>query len=147
MKKIYKKYQLLQDLPTKKAGRCIYFQNEDEKYYFKLLNKEFYNDTIDPEEESLYIDRKSESYSLEEVKNNKKFFKPIGELFDLIPKFPSFSDFFDNSDGHFYIGETRHNGLCHFCCKLKKIITSNEYEKSCYELLKKLYSQKFNSDQ
>ena len=120
--KIYKKYQLLADLPELSKGTILYWDLWEERYT-----------------ELSYIGstKPKVSYKKEFLDTHSKWFQPMGKEEELYHKFP------DNfAKEHFYFGELRHNKMCRFCYDAQSILSSKEFESGVTELFKKLYEEK-----
>ena len=139
--KYHQRYELLKDLPTghKKGQELVLnVSNETEpkmKWYFVLWDKMFNKWGYD-------IDRDSLSFSLDQIQN-KEFFKPIGKAKDLILPFPTkkeISEFFN------LIGENRLVSSVPEVRLISPIFYSDAFYNSVYELLKKMYNEKYFGD-
>lgn len=135
--KYHQKYKLLVDLPTgQKVGQeVVRYVNDKSKivFYFckwdDFLEKWGYNP-----------DFSQSCFTLEQVQNTK-FFKPIGKAFDLILPFPT-----KDKIGEFYylIGERRLVSSVDEIRLIDPVFYSDEFYDGVYELLKKMYNEKYN---
>jgi hypothetical protein len=71
-------YKLVRDIPGYKAGRTVYGHGDNQRFYFHQMRGD---------EESIYLDMKGASFTLDQVQEDG-WFKPIGRLTDFIPPFP-----------------------------------------------------------
>jgi hypothetical protein len=137
--KYHTNYELLKDLPTgQKAGQELRVQvsNDTEpemKFYFCFW------DTLFNKWDSLKLDYKGLSFTLEQIQN-KEFFKPIGKARDLILPFPS-----KTKIKEFYnlVGENRLVTSVDEVRLINPIFYSNEYYDAVYGVLKKMYNKKY----
>jgi len=121
--KIYKKYELLADLPEISKGTILYWDLWQERYtelnYIGLNDKPKIN------------------YKKEFLDSHLEWFKPLGKAEELYQKFPD-----DFAKEHFYFGELRHNKMCRFCFDAQEVFNSKEFINGVTELFKKLYEEK-----
>jgi len=127
----YREYELTKDLPELPSGSLIKWDRW----------KEMYTDT--GETFGLSEPEVKLKYSKDFVDSKPEWFVPVGKPSEFYPKFPSQSEFFDDSDGHCYLGETRHNDMCRTCQLINKIDGTEELKKAVYEVYKKKYEDKF----
>ena len=131
MKVFYRSYRLKKDLPELSSGAELKWN----------CWKEHYSDIGDwvglnqPKEKVIF--------TKEIIDSKPEWFEPIGKAGEYYPKFPTQKDFFDESDGHCYLGETRHNNMCRICQLLNKLESDKELKKAVYEVYKKLYDSRF----
>lgn len=133
MKDFYREYQLLKDLPQLPAGTILKWN----------CWKEEYSDVGDWV--GLNPPKEKAQYTRDEIVAMPEWFAPIGKVGEFYPKFPSQQEFFSESDGHCYLGETRHNDMCRICQLLGKIDNSKSVKEAVYVAYKTAYDAKFGT--
>jgi hypothetical protein len=82
-------------------------------------------------------------YTREEIVALPEWFEPLGKASEFYPTFPSLREFFDDSNGHCSLGETRHNDMCRVCQLLSKIDNSRALKAAVYHAYKMAYEEQF----
>ena len=131
MKQYHEKYALLVDLPSGHKKGTIFHRTtgQDNVLYWAAA------DTHHP----LRRDMKSPIYTLEQMEQ-KKFFEPVGQPFDLILPFPSQEDL---KEYFSLLGEPRLVNSVSIVRLINPVFQSDEFENAVYELLKKMYNEKY----
>jgi len=125
------KYKLLKDLPNYKAGWTLGWDGE--KFYpYKKSEWEFDNG-----KESIYLDKNSQGYSVEEIKDTT-WFEPIGKEVDFIPKFPSKSKIDEFVSLDF---ETKLINQVDECRAMNNLFDNKQFKDDLYSFVKGKYDQ------
>jgi len=137
--KYYQRYKLLVDLPTGQiAGQelLLHVSNEEEpqmKWYFCVW------DAILEKWSSYKVDYKGLSFTLEQIQNTQ-FFKPISEAKDLVLPFPNKEEI---QEFYYLIGENKLVADVDQVRLINPIFYSDEFYDGVYELLKRMYNEKY----
>lgn len=136
--KYYQKYKLLKDLPTghrKGQELCLNVSNDNEpkmRWYFVKWDDFFKKYGYD-------IERQGLSFDLEQIQNIG-FFESIGKAQDLILPFPNKEEI---SEFFYLIGESRLVTSVPEVRLISPIFYSDEFYDAVYEILKKMYNDKY----
>src|SRR3990167_3733345 len=127
----YRKYELLKDLPTLPKESLLKWN----------CWREHFSDVgdwigLNPPKEKVI-------FTLDEIEAKPDWFKGVGTKSEYYPKFPTQKEFFDESDGHCYLGETHHNDMCRVCQLIGKIEVTKELKEAVYKAYKSAYEARF----
>lgn len=134
--KYHQKYKLLVDLPTgQKAGQeVVKHVNDKSEFVFYFCKWDVFW-----EKWGYSPDFTQCCFTLEQVQNNK-FFKPLGEAFDLVLPFPSKEKI---KEFYYLLGESRLVDSVDEIRLINPVFYSDEFYDGIYELLKKSYNKKY----
>jgi hypothetical protein len=134
--KYHQKYKLLVDLPTgQKVGHEVVKhvnENSEMKWWFCDWDDFWKKWSYNP-------DFSQSSFTLEQVQNTN-FFEPMGKSFNFILPFPSKEKI---KEFYYLIGESRLVNSVDEVRLINPIFYSDEFYDGVYELLKKLYNEKY----
>lgn len=140
MKSYYKEYELLVDLPTgEKKGSHFFFHvsnDNDTKIWYQVGKLSEYS----TQENKWYSDWESKGIKLSIEQMTSNFFKPIGEPKPLYPKFPNKEEI---KEFYSLVGESRLVNSVDEVRAINQVFYSEEYYNACYDILKKMYEDKF----
>lgn len=137
VKTFYREYVLLVDLPTgEKKGDHFFFHVDNSDYtkvWYELGSKSEYSG-------NWHSGIGNGKCKLEIDQMLPKFFKPVGKPEAFYPPFPSEEKF---GEFYFLLGESRFTRSVDEIRAIEPIFESEEYWKGCYDLLKKMYNEKY----
>lgn len=133
-KQYFKRYELLKDTPSFKAGWPIRWDGSRRKYYFVKPSTWGYNKG----EPDIYLDYDGQSYSIEEIEQKTEWFKPVGEPTEYVPAFPSRSEVEEYVNLAF---ETRFSNDDDTCRAMNDLFNDKDFQESLYDWTKYKYEQ------
>lgn len=137
MKKFFKEYELLIDLPTgEKKGDHFFFHVEnsfEQKIWYQKGKLSDFDKT------KWYEDYKSTGVKLSIEQMKEPFFKSVSKELDFYPPFPDKEKI---KEFYHLIGESRLVNSVDTIRAINEIFYSDEFYNDVYELLKQKYNQK-----
>ncbi|WP_241473794.1 hypothetical protein [Mycolicibacterium neoaurum] len=134
MKMFHKRYELLRETPTHKAGWPLRWDGKRRKYFYPKVST-WSSDKGGPD---IYLDSNGPAYTIEEVESKPDWFKPSDEAVPYVPAFPSKDDL----EEFVYLSfETRLVDDVDECRALSDLFRSDEFRGNLYDFVRDEYNR------